>query len=74
MTRLVHHYVIKFQGEEVDVLVMVDKGGNRCQIRNKSNVLFDGYILEGYKVFDEKLKMQMGICEHFPEYELVKIK
>lgn len=53
--------------------VLIDMDGNHCRIANKHNVLFDGYILEGYEVFEQKAKEQKAVAE-FAGWTFERIK
>lgn len=53
--------------------MLINKGGNHCQIVNNDHVLFDGYILEGYKVFEDKAEAQKALAD-FAGWEFTRIK
>ena len=55
MARTVHQVNIFVNDKMVDTHVLIDKGGNHAVISNKNHVLFDGYILEAYKIWDDKM-------------------
>lgn len=52
---------------------LIDKGGNHCQIANNSGVIFDGYILEGYKIFEKKAEEQEALA-NFAGWTFTRIK
>ena len=54
-------------------VVLIATGGNHCHIYNKGHVLFDGYRLEGYKVFEEKAQDAEALCQ-FAGWEFKRIK
>ena len=56
MTTTVHHINVVVNGKIADTVVLLDKGGNHATIENKGHVLFDGYILEAYKIWEDKMK------------------
>lgn len=74
MNRLVGEFKVSSPNYE-DRFIFIDKGGNHCTIYNNSNTLFDGYILQGYKVWEEKVQQQKQLAEHFKDlgfsFELV---
>lgn len=52
---------------------LIDKGSNHCQISNDSHVLFDGFILEGVKIFEQKAKEQEQLA-NFAGWKYTRIK
>ncbi|MBP5311886.1 MAG: hypothetical protein J6112_03530 [Clostridia bacterium] len=52
---------------------LINVGGNHCQIANNGGILFDGYILEGYEVFEKKAKEQELLAK-FAGWEFTRIK
>ena len=73
MGRTVHRVDVIVNGTIADTFVLIDKGGNHATISNKGHILFDGYILEAYKIWENKLKEWKALEEFgFWKYEVIK--
>ena len=73
MTKTVHHINVIVNGKIADTVVLLDKGGNHATISNKGHILFDGYILEAYKIWENKMKEYKSFSEMgFLSIEIIK--
>lgn len=60
-------------GNYTEEFALINMGGNHCRIRNNASILFDGYILEGYDVFERKAKQQKELAR-IAGWEFTRVK